>query len=270
MSQVNLIPADLRRGSGSGRTPIGAYLLLSGLAVALIAVVTVVLMGNAVDDRKADLEKDKRETELATAVATALAPYESVASASQTRVTAVAALIAGRFDWARVFEQLGMVVPEGVWLTSVGATARPDVSLEGATSGTGGSIRSTQPTPAVELDGCALDQARVAGLVTRLELVQGVQRVTLTASEKSDAPGGSAAGGGDGSATGCGAKSEDIARFHIVVFLAPPGGDGAAPSAAGPATGSGAPAQPAAAPGAPATGAPAQGATAQPTAGGSP
>ena len=272
MSRVNLIPPDVRRGSGSSRSPIGTYVLLGALAIALIAVVTVVLMGNAVDDQKAELEKAKGETERATAEASALAPYETIAAARQTRVSAVQSLVAGRFDWSRVFQELGMVVPEGVWLTSVGATARPDVALEGAGTSSGGGVRATQPGPAVELDGCAVDQPRVAGLVTRLRLVEGVQRVTLTASEKSVSPGGAEGGGAasTGGSQGCGKNAKDAPQFHIIVFFAAPGGEGAAPPAAGPDAGGAAPAQPAAvAPGATPSGATPTGA-AQPTAGGSP
>ena len=96
--------------------------------------------------------------------------------------------------------RLGAVAPRP--LARAPARTSTSASLTGTVGGGGGGggsgIRSSISSPAIELAGCTKSQPAVARVMSRLRNVQGVTRVSLSKSEKSD----TAAASGGGSATG--------------------------------------------------------------------
>lgn len=231
MKAVNLIPVDQRRrGAGTpGRSGLGVYLLLGGLAAALAILSAYVLIGNTVKDRRAELAQVTNEAAQAQAQAQALKPYTDFSDLRQKRVQTVASLAQSRFDWDRALRQLARVLPDNVWLSSLTGTVAPGVTLEsGGGGGDTSSIRTALNVPAFEIVGCVPSQADVARVMARLRQMEHVQRVALSSSEKSDSSAG--AGGGGASASG-GASSSDgdcrhgspsFPRFSIVIFFDAP------------------------------------------------
>lgn len=242
MKAVNLIPADQQRGGGSpgGRSGGAAYVLLGGLAAVVIALAAYVLVTNTISARKAELSKVSRDAAVAEANAAALRPYREFAQLSQTRAQTVASLAASRFDWERTMRDLAVVLPTNVWLTSFVGTVAPGISF--GTNGVSGAsdtgtLRSSQPVPAVELVGCTESQAEVARVMARVRLVQGVTRVSLASSVRNDqaattsAPssGGSTGSSAAGGSTDCRNGSSKFPEFQMVVFFsALPGAPGRA------------------------------------------
>ncbi|HWI23222.1 MAG TPA: hypothetical protein VNT22_11495, partial [Baekduia sp.] len=99
-------------------------------------------------------------------------------------------------------------------------------------------LRGAIDAPAITISGCTTSHPAVAKMMARMRLLDGVQRVTLTGSEKAEMGGGatgdSAAGGGD-----CRAGSDQYPKFDLIVFFKPIAGQGtpaAAPAATSPAT----------------------------------
>ena len=125
------------------------------------------------------------------------------------------ALASARFDWEQSFRDLSRALPKDVYLSS----RSPARSAAGRSSAGGSGIRSAISSPAIELSGCTKTQPGVARVMSRLRNVQGVTRVSLSKSEKSD----TAAASGGGSATGgstvgpCGKGSPP--SFEVVVFF---------------------------------------------------
>ena len=237
MRAVNLIPAEARRGSGApGRSGSAVYVLLGALAVAVVAIFSYVLVQNSVSDRQAELTKVTRDANAAQAQAAALKPYSEFAQLSQTRVQTVNSLANSRFDWEQAMRDLALVLPSNVWLTSFVGTVAPGISFGDTGAGSGsntGTLRSSQPVPAVELVGCADSQAEVARVLSRLRLVRGVTQVSLASSEKADAVSASGGGGGGGAAgdTDCRHGSDKFPQFQVVAFFKPlPGVPGRAPA----------------------------------------
>jgi len=258
---VNLIPPESRRGGagGAGHTGGAAYVLLGGLAVVVVALAAYVLSANTVRDREAELAKVTIQADQAEARAAAARPWRAFAALKQARVETVKGLADSRFDWERVLRQLARIVPDDVWLTSLTGTVAPGVPLAGG--GAGVDLRTSLPVPAIELVGCSTSQDRVASVIGRLKLIDGVSRVSLSASEKADTKGSAAAAapsaadsaGDSGSDdSDCRHDSDRHPKFSAVVFFE---GTSTAPATgANPAT-----------PGAPATPAtPPAGGTAQP------
>jgi Tfp pilus assembly protein PilN len=223
MRAVNLLTPELRssqKGSGAPRPSaletsggIGAYVLLGALALIVAAVAGFVLSANVVKERQASLAQVSAKNDATVKRAAELKPYSDVQALAQQRASTVQALASARFDWEQSLRDLSRALPKDVYLSSLKGT----VGNAGATGGSG--IRSSISSPAIELAGCTKSQPAVARLMSRLRNVQGVTRVSLSKSEKSD----TAAANGGGGATGgstvgpCGKGSPP--SFEVVVFF---------------------------------------------------
>lgn len=222
MKAVNLIPPDTPRGDRAGRGalssgPIGAYVVIAVLAVAVVVAAAWTFTNKQLSDRQSDAVRVEREAQAAEAKTKSLKPYSEFAALRAARVETVGGLLDGRFDWAHSLREVARVVPDDVDLTSLVGTVSPTSKVEG--SG-GASLRTALPVPAIDLTGCARSQKHVATLLARLRAIDGVERVTLASSEKSD----TAAGG----ETDCRATVK-MPQFQVTVFYEAP--DGIVPAA---------------------------------------
>jgi Tfp pilus assembly protein PilN len=232
MRAVILIPDDLRKArGGSSRSGAGVYVLLGVLAAAVVMLSGWAVSSRQVTDTKAELDRVTAEASAAQQRASELKPYIEFARLSEKRVTTIRELSRNRFNWPYALREVSRVMPSDVWLTSLVGTVAPGVSIEG---GSGSSLRGTVAAPAVEITGCTTDQANVARFIARLRDVEGVTRVGLTSSEKSEQSGAGGGGGGDGD---CRAGSDKYPQFQLVAFfegkaVAAATGTGAAPATA--------------------------------------
>jgi Tfp pilus assembly protein PilN len=222
---VNLIPADSRKGGTAPASPVqyASYALFGVLAVALVLVVLYVLASNDVSARRAQLSTLKGQVSQAQAEVTRLGSYQQFQQLAHTRIQTVEGIAATRFDWHAALADLSRVVPANTSLQSLTATVAPGASV-GGSSGGGSSLRADIPAPAFELAGCTRTQDDVARLISRLRLIDGVQRVTLGQSAKTESS--SAATGvssSSGTSVGCGAGKPN---FDVVVFFQPLAGAG--------------------------------------------
>jgi hypothetical protein len=153
MRAVNLIPADLQRGAGgaAGRSSGGAYIVLGALAVLVVMVASLVLAGNSVSDKKAELATLSQQADAAEARAHSLASYTKFSAIRTKRVQTVQQIAASRFDWSHALHEVARVLPRNAWLTTLTGTTTPSVTIGG--SG-GGSLRGALPVPAIEIVGC--------------------------------------------------------------------------------------------------------------------
>lgn len=233
MKAVNLIPRDApRHGRGSGGA--GAYVLLALLAVAVVVAGASALTNRRLVDERAKLARAESSARSAELKAAALQSGSSEALAGKARVDTIEALIDGRFDWSTSLEEVARAVPSDVSLTSLVGTVTPNTQIA---SGGGATLRAALPVPAIDLIGCAPSHGRVASLLTRLRGIDGVQRVTLASSEKSDSSG--------ANDTDC-RSTDKMPQFQLTVFYEAPEGivpavDAAAPDSAAKATAAGDP-----------------------------
>ena len=188
MRPVNLIPKEQRPGSQRPMRggPL-AYVVVGALALLLIGIVVLVVTGNQISEREAEVVSVQKETQAAEAKAQRLAAYTEFHGIREQRLATVTSLADSRFDWQRVMRELALVLPGNVWLTNLGGTVTPNVSVDGAPSV---ALRSTIPGPALELVGCARDQNAVAGFVQALKQIDGVTRVGVQSSNLGFSSGG--------------------------------------------------------------------------------
>jgi Tfp pilus assembly protein PilN len=179
MRAVNLMPGT---GSGPKRArerPLGAYILIAGLAglVAFAALWTMATRDISSNNAKAATVN--AEAAVAEARAAAAAPYEAFAKLARDRVQTVASLSATRFDWANGLRDVARILPSDVWFVAMTGTS-------GASAGPVGPTSSAAPAPRIELQGCTRSQSDVARLMTRLRAVNNVRSVDLSSSTKPD------------------------------------------------------------------------------------
>jgi Tfp pilus assembly protein PilN len=239
MRPVNLIPAEERRGAHAPmRTGPVPYLVVGALVLALVGVALLVLAGNQVSEREAEVAQLEQEDAAAKERAEELAAFTQFRNLQQQRAQTIGSLADSRFDWERVMRELSLILPEDAWLVSLSASASPESAGGGeGGGGGGGSLRAGVPGPALEIEGCAAGQESVAGFVTALKDIDGVTRVGVEASELGEAGIDSdAAGTGENSAEGGNSDCQTrdfIAKFTLVVaFDAAPVPPTATPEAA--------------------------------------
>jgi Tfp pilus assembly protein PilN len=242
MRAINLIPPDERRGgAGPARAGLLSYFVLGGLLAVLIGVTVLVLTGNQISDRKAEIGQLEQERDAAQARADSLRAFADFSEMEEARAATVTTLAQSRFDWERVLRELALVLPRDVWLTELEGSASPDVQLEESVDI---ETRSGAPGPALELVGCAVSQDAVASFAATLREIDGVTRVSVFKSELPDPSDVQSTAGGDDAGLQDDCRTRDfIARFEIVAAF------DEAPVPAAPGTTAPAPTSPAPAPG---------------------
>jgi Tfp pilus assembly protein PilN len=216
---VNLIPADERRGDRAPmRTGIFSYVLIGGLAAAVLAVAVLALTSKQISDRKSEVAQLQQQEQEANAKAQSLAAFIQFRAAQDARSGTIASLAQSRFDWQRVMNEFARVIPSDVWFIKVAGSVDPGVTV---TDGPDLQTRASVPGPALELLGCAPSQDAVAGLIANLQEIDGVTRVGLEASERPDVDQGAATASPtttDSNATTTDCRTRNfITQFKIVV-----------------------------------------------------
>ncbi len=220
MKAVNLIPRDAAKGprragvAGVAGTDgsIGAYVVLAVLAVVAVMGIANALANRQLSDKQAQLALVEREAQSAEAKAASLASETEAIALRKARTDTVGALLKGRFNWSHSLREVARVVPRDVSLTSLVGTVTPDSAVAG---GGGGTLRAALPVPAIDLIGCAKSHTHVSKLLARLRGIDGVQRVSLASSEKSDAA--------TASDTDC-RGTDQMPQFQLTVFYEAPEG----------------------------------------------
>ena len=224
MRPVNLLPENLRPRERK-ETGVGGYVLLGVLGALLVATVMYVVTANQVTSRKAETQELSAEADAAEQRAGALARFGAFREMKETRLASVGTLAAGRFDWERMSRELARVLPAGVWLTELDATATGAAASSSGGSSTGA---AGDQGPSLKLLGCAPSQEAVAEAMVRLRRLHQADEVTLVNSEREDSASGGTAVAAPAPAAaaaglaGCGTKrGRPNYKFEVSVKLAP-------------------------------------------------
>lgn len=248
MKPVNLLPEHLRPREHREGGSTGSYIVLGVLGALLVGMVLYVVTANQITSRQAETQRLRTETYGAEQRAGALARFGAFKDMKETRMASVGQLSASRFDWERMARELSLVLPAGVWLTDLKASATGEAAPGGAgggsssTSSSSGSSSSSsssttttseeEKVPNILLSGCSPTQKGVAEALVRLRRLHQAQEVELIVSEReteegagtaSPATGGApAAGAGAGTPEGCGVtRGRSNYKFEVKVKLAP-------------------------------------------------
>jgi Tfp pilus assembly protein PilN len=224
MRAVNLIPGDERRGGPGSSGGLGSYILV-GVLVLVVGVSAATTFANrSIAHRRDELTVVQARAQAAAAEAQALQSYTSFGVLRQKRSETVRSLAVTRFDWSHALHEIARTIPSDAWLTSLRATVTPAVAVE---SGTTDPLRASVQAPAIEIVGCTTSQDKVANVITSLRRVNGVQRVSLSSSEKlartgAASGGGAASGSAASDATDCRQGNGRFPQFSLTLFFATP------------------------------------------------
>ena len=229
MRPVNLIPQEDRRG---GKAPLRtgplSYAIVAILVLALGAVTLLVLTGNKIADRKAEVASLQSQVDATQARADQLSTYTNFADLQQARQETVASLATSRFDWERALHELALVLPDDVWLISMTATAATDPSSSTSSSTT---AVDGVTGPSLDINGCASGHEAVAKFLAALRDVDGVTRVTVLSSDRPGAESSSNSSTSSSSASSGQSTVECASRDFIATFEVVAAFDGAQPAA---------------------------------------
>jgi Tfp pilus assembly protein PilN len=226
MRAVNLIPADERgrARSGGGGAAVGSYILLGFLTMVVAASAAYTLAGQSISDRRQELADVQARAQASTNEAQALQAYTAFTALRDKRSETVRSLASSRFDWSHALHEVARTIPADAWLTSMRATVTPSAAADG---GVTDPLRASLQSPAIELVGCTTSQDKVASVISSLRRIDGVQRVSLSSSEKLTAAGSS--GKSSGSSDSAGATSNDcrngngrFPQFSMTLFFNTP------------------------------------------------
>jgi Tfp pilus assembly protein PilN len=210
MKPVNLLPQGARPYSDAGGKATRSYVVIGVLALLVAALAGYVLTTNQITSKKNEIQTAKSEESQAQAQVASLATYASFNKIAETRISTVTSLALGRIDYERLMRETALVLPDGVWLSSMDAEAGTGVTAATtAPTSTGTAAGTGEPT--VDLMGCAKTQDAVATTLVRLRAIHGSDEVDLKNSGKDLTT------AGTGSASGCGNNYS----FEILVNLQP-------------------------------------------------
>ena len=226
MRAVNLIPADDRgrsRGGGGGAA-VGSYILLGFLTMVVLASAAYTLAGRTISDRRQELADVQAQAQASTNEAQALQAYTAFTALRDKRSETVRSLASSRFDWSHALHEVARTIPADAWLTSMRATVTPSAAAEGGVSDP---LRAAVQSPAIELVGCTTSQDKVASVISSLRRVDGVQRVSLSSSEKllsagSGKDSGSSGSAGAATSTDCRNGNARFPQFSMTLFFNTP------------------------------------------------
>lgn len=249
MKPVNLLPENLRPRARKQGGSHGSYIVLGVLGALLVGMVLYVVTANQVTSRQAQTERLRAETDAAEQRAGALARFGAFKDMKQIRMASVASLSGARFDWERMARELSLVLPKGVWLTDLKATATGEDPPGGSGSGSSSTSSSASSSssssgtatgedaqaPNLMLSGCSPTQEGVAEALVRLRRLHRAQEVALIVSEREEGGGGGTATPATGAAPataasatgvgvpeGCGVtRGRSNYKFEVKVKLAP-------------------------------------------------
>jgi Tfp pilus assembly protein PilN len=226
MKAVNLIPADERRGGGAGGSGLATYVLLGALAIIVAVGAAYTLANRTISDHRRELADVQTRAQAAANEAQALQAYTSFTALREKRSETVRSLATSRFDWSHALHEVARTMPSNAWLIAMRATVTPSTAVDG---GVTDPLRAAVATPAIEIVGCTTSQAKVANVISSLRRADGIQRVSLSSTERLEASGASStsSGGGD-----CRNGNARFPKFSMTLFFnapTPSAGQGVTP-----------------------------------------
>jgi Tfp pilus assembly protein PilN len=228
MRAVNLLPTEQRRSRTSG-VGLGSYIVIGVLTVAVGLSAAYALANRTISHRRHELADVQAQAKASANEASALQAYTAFNSLREKRHETVRSLAASRFDWSRALHELARTMPSDAWLTGLRGTVTPSAQVDG---GVTDPLRASIDAPAIEIVGCTTSQEKVAAVVASLRRISGIQRVSLSSSERLAPTADAGAGAGDsatkGGGTDCRNGNTQFPQFSMTLFFKTPTGLSAA------------------------------------------
>lgn len=174
MKRINLLPPEQRVKASRER---GRLYVIVGLLVLLVLLGAIYFQQMSVANGKQDdLDQLTAETQAVTQQVNALRPYADIHDLRSEMTETGRALYDARVPWSTVLEEVSLVIPENVRLTSM-SCAVPETMLPGETQS---STKNPEPTVDVTFAGTTYSHKDVAEFMTRLGLIPQLTNIELS------------------------------------------------------------------------------------------
>jgi len=169
MMRINLLPPEtLDRRRAEKRI---GYVALAAIGIAILLAGVWGFAFMQLQNKEDELALVEQEVQTAQAQAAQLAVFEERAADLEARRAIVLQAFAGRRDWARLFDELSLVMPEDVWALSMIAGEAEGLTI------TGYAVDTPDDSPDV-------GHKSIAKTLVRLADLDQLSDVWLTSSQK--------------------------------------------------------------------------------------
>lgn len=169
MTQINLLPPEIQARRKADRRMV--YVALGALALVLVLAVVGVFGFFRVQSKKTELASVQQEVRTAQAEAELLAIFEQTATELQSRSAIVERALAGRRDWARLYDEISLVLPSDLWADSIQGSEENGLLIQGW------AVDAPKDTPDA-------GHKSIAKMLVRLADLEQLKDVWLTSSAK--------------------------------------------------------------------------------------
>lgn len=184
MSQVNLLPSELRERQAIRRTT--SLVVAAGLAVLALIGIFYVLQVQRLSQVQSDLEaQQSRNAQLGTRIAS-LQEFADLQAELASKEALVGEIFVNEVSWSSALLDVSRVIPDASYLTNLTGQITPTVVGEVATEPTGGTPETTL-IGNMTFAGVANQTETIATWITRLEEVQGWVNAWVNSAQE-DAP----------------------------------------------------------------------------------
>lgn len=188
MKRINLLPPEQRQKASRERGLL--YVVTFLVAVVVVLGLVYFQQRGVVDDKRGELTGLQAQVAAVQAQIAELQPYAQIESARTSMTQTTRSIYDSRVNWSTIFEQVSLVVPENVRLSTMSCVVPPSM-LPGAVVQPGTEAQSSAD---VTFTGVTFSPDDVATFMTRLGLIPQLTNIQLTSSDRADASsGGSAA-----------------------------------------------------------------------------
>jgi len=129
MMRVNLLPPEILQRRQAERR-IG-WVAIGAIAIALVLAGVWAFAQYQLQSRQDQLATIQQQTQAVQAQADQLAIFETRAGELATRQASVQAALGDRFDWARIMDEVSLVLPADMWLQTLTANETSGLSMAG-------------------------------------------------------------------------------------------------------------------------------------------
>jgi Tfp pilus assembly protein PilN len=168
MRAVNLLPRDTakQRKLTQQNLPVVVGVGLAVVVVGALAMSYLSAAGKVKTQQTALADVNAQLAATPKPVAPAVVPNSQLVGEQSARVTAVSTALGGRVAWDRVLREFSLVLPDDVWISSLGLTPENGLSIAGTT----------------------YSHESVARLLSRLALIPELSSIVLASSNASAGP----------------------------------------------------------------------------------
>lgn len=129
MIRINLLPPEtLERRRAEKRL---GWVVLAALGVGIVLAATWGFGYFRVQGKQSDLAAIQQQVQATNASAAQLAVFEERASELQSRKQIATLALGDRRDWARIYDEISLVLPAEMWIQTMTATEEDGIELDG-------------------------------------------------------------------------------------------------------------------------------------------